>query len=119
MTRPSPLAFPGKAQAAPADPATADPAGDGAIIVTGSRIARETYDTAAPTVSVTGEDLLESGGSELSETLADLPQLSPTLHASQVTGKTQNSGLSCIHLPHPGTNSTLPSTDGRGPEEGR
>src|SRR3546814_19224112 len=63
-----------------------------------SRIARETYDTAAPTISVSSEDLLESGNSELSETLADLPQLSSTLNDSTVTGNTQNSGLSSIQL---------------------
>ena len=106
------LAAPAQAQDAPADP-SADPAGDGAIIVTGSRIARDTYDTAAPTVSVTGEDLLESGDSELSETLADLPQLTSTTNDSTVTGNTQNSGLSSIQLRNLGDNRTLVLIDGR------
>src|SRR3546814_592404 len=98
---------------APADAAAADPAAEGAIIVTGSRIARETYDTAAPTVSITSDDLLESGNSELSETLADLPQLSSTLNDSTVTGNTQNSGLSSIQLRNLGDNRTLVLIDGR------
>src|SRR3546814_1907650 len=89
---------------APPDAAADDPAAEGAIIVTGSRIARETYDTAAPTVSITSDDLLESGNSELSETLADLPQLSSTLNDSTVTGNTQNSGLSSIQLRNLGDN---------------
>ena len=40
------------------------------------------------------EDLLKSGDSGLSETLADLPQLTSTTNDSTVTGNTQNSGLS-------------------------
>jgi len=112
------LAMPAQAQDAPADAAAADPAApdqatDGAIIVTGSRIARETYDTAAPTVSITSDDLLESGDSELSETLADLPQLSSATNDSTVTGNTQNSGLSSIQLRNLGDNRTLVLIDGR------
>src|SRR3546814_1526782 len=78
--------------------AAAAPAGEEAIVVTGSRIARETYDTPAPVIGVSSEDLIESGDSELSETLADLPQLSSSTNDSTVTGNTQNSGLSSIEL---------------------
>jgi len=102
------------AQEAPADAQSADAIADaGEIIVTGSRIARETYDTAAPTVAVTSDDLLESGDSELSETLADLPQLSSTTNDATVTGNTQNSGLSSIQLRGLGDNRTLVLVDGR------
>src|SRR3546814_8142402 len=59
------------------------------------------------------EDLLESGNSELSETLADLPQLSSTLNDSTVTGNTQNSGLSSIQLRGLGDNRNLVLIDGR------
>lgn len=96
--------------AASADGAAAD---EGAIIVTGSRIARETYDTAAPTIGVSSEDLLESGDSELSETLADLPQLTSTTNDATVSGSTQNSGLSSIELRNLGPNRTLVLIDGR------
>lgn len=86
---------------------------DQEVVVTGTRIQRETYDTPAPTVSVSNEDLLESGDSELSETLADLPQLSSTLNDATVTGNTQNSGLSAIQLRNLGDNRTLVLIDGR------
>lgn len=107
-------ALPAAAQEAATDTASeteAPAAGD--IIVTGSRIARETFDTAAPTIGVTSEDLLESGDSELSETLADLPQLTSPNNAASVTGSTQNSGLSSIQLRGLGTNRTLVLIDGR------
>ena len=90
------FAAPLAAQEAPAEAAAAAPAGEEAIVVTGSRIARETYDTPAPVIGVSSEDLIESGDSELSETLADLPQLSSSTNDSTVTGNTQNSGLSSI-----------------------
>src|SRR3546814_15788252 len=70
------LTTPLAAQEAPAEAAAAAPAGEEAIVVTGSRIARETYDTPAPVIGVSSEDLIESGDSELSATLADLPPLS-------------------------------------------
>ncbi|WP_337846902.1 TonB-dependent receptor [Sphingomonas sp.] len=83
------------------------------IIITGSRIARETYDTATPTVTLGAQDLLESGDSELSETLAELPAVSSTLNDASVTGNTQNSGLSSIMLRNLGDNRTLVLVDGR------
>ncbi|MDQ8756271.1 TonB-dependent receptor [Sphingosinicella sp. LHD-64] len=96
----------------------APPSGDAAapeqeVVITGTRIQRETYDTPAPTIGVSREDLLESGDSELSETLADLPQLFSTLNDATVTGNTQNSGLSAIQLRNLGDNRTLVLIDGR------
>lgn len=106
------LAAPLAAQESPAEGAAAA-AGEDAIIVTGSRLARETYDTPAPVIGVSAEDLVEAGDSELSETLADLPQLSSTTNDSTVTGNTQNSGLSSIELRNLGANRTLVLIDGR------
>ncbi len=106
------FAAPLAAQEAPAETA-ATPPGEEAIVVTGSRIARETYDTPAPVIGVSSEDLAESGDSELSETLADLPQLSSATNDSTVTGNTQNSGLSSIELRNLGSNRTLVLVDGR------
>lgn len=97
--------------APPADAPAADSGEE--LVITGSRIQRQTYDTPAPTVTLSGEDLLESGDSELSETLADLPQLSSTLNDATVTGNTQNSGLSAIQLRNLGDNRTLVLIDGR------
>ncbi|MFL9839747.1 TonB-dependent receptor [Sphingomonas sp. ST-64] len=101
---------PALAQDAPGD-ATAQDAEP--IVITGSRIARETYDTPAPTVTVSGQDLLESGDTELSETLAEMPALSSTLNDATVTGNTQNSGLSSVMLRNLGDNRTLVLVDGR------
>lgn len=102
------LAAPAMAQTTPDQEADS-----GAIVVTGSRIAHDSYDTLAPTVTVSGDDLAESGNSELSETLAELPQLSSTLNQASVTGNTQNSGLSSIQLRNLGDNRTLVLIDGR------
>lgn len=104
------LAAPALAQETPAGEA---PAAEGEIVVTGSRIMRDTYDTPAPTVTVGAQDLLESGDSELSETLAEMPALSSTLNDASVTGNTQNSGLSSIMLRNLGDNRTLVLIDGR------
>jgi outer membrane receptor protein involved in Fe transport len=99
-------ATPAPAQAQAEDPAQQQ------IVVTGSRIAHDNYETPTPTVTLSGEDLLESGDSELSETLADLPQMTSTLNDSTVTGNTQNSGLSAIQLRNLGDNRTLILIDG-------
>lgn len=101
------------------DPVEQDAAGQEAapaeneIVVTGSRITRDTYDTPAPIITLSGDDLAESGNSELSESLSELPQLSSTISDSTVTGNTQNSGLSSIQLRNLGNNRTLVLVDGR------
>jgi iron complex outermembrane recepter protein len=101
----------GGVAALPADQQPAEPEAE--IRVTGSRIARETYDTPAPTIGISNADLSEAGDTELSETLADLPAVSSTLNDSAVTGNTQNSGLSSIQLRNLGDNRTLVLIDGR------
>src|SRR3546814_10487333 len=113
LALPGALAPPRAAQETHSETGGAAPAGEEAIVVTGSRSARETYDTPAPVIGVSSEDLIESGDSELSETLADLPQLSSSTNDSTVTGNTQNSGLSSIELRGLGSNRTLVLVDGR------
>ncbi len=112
------FAVPAFAQDAPVqagDPATAAdqeaPAED--IVVTGSRIPRNTYDNPTPTTTLDNADIAESGDSELSETLADIPSLSSTTNEATVTGNVQNSGLSAIQLRNLGDNRTLVLIDGR------
>ncbi|MDP3079495.1 MAG: TonB-dependent receptor [Brevundimonas sp.] len=83
------------------------------VIVTGSRIRRNSIDTPTPIVSVSSQDLAESGDTELSETLAELPAVSSTINDSTVTGNVQNSGLSSINLRNLGDNRTLVLVDGR------
>lgn len=98
-------------QAMPTDPQSAPPAPD--LVVTGSRVARDTYDTATPVVTVSSADIREGGDNELSETLAEFPSLSSTINDSTVTGNIQNSGLSAIQLRNLGDNRTLVLIDGR------
>lgn len=89
------------------------PVDQGEIIVTGSRIRRSSFDSPAPVVAFSTDDLDESGKTELSEVLADLPAISSTLNDSTVTGNIQNSGLSSIQLRNLGDNRTLVLVDGR------
>src|SRR3546814_4598879 len=84
------LATPLAAQETPSETAAAAPAGEEAIVVTGSRIARETYDPPAPVIGVSSEDPLDSGDRELSETLADLPHLSSEEHTSELQSLMRN-----------------------------
>jgi outer membrane receptor protein involved in Fe transport len=65
------------AQSAPAAP----PAGE-TVVVTGSLIARPDYNTATPTVSVTSDNLKESGQIALEAGLKDLPQFSTATSGS-------------------------------------
>lgn len=94
-------------------PATqeAPPASD--IVVTGSRIRRDSIDTPTPVVGVTAEEFEEAGATELSELLSDLPAVSSTINESTVAGNVQNSGLSAIQLRNLGDNRTLVLIDGR------
>ena len=50
------------------------------LVVTGSRIRRGTIDTPTPVVTIGGEELQETGDTELGEALAELPALSSTLN---------------------------------------
>jgi iron complex outermembrane recepter protein len=83
------------------------------LVVTGSRLRRDSYDAPTPTVTIGQEDLESSGDNELSETLADMPALSSTTNEATVTGNVQNSGLSAIQLRNLGDNRTLVLIDGR------
>lgn len=100
-----------QAQTPPA--AGSEPTAIDDVVVTGSRIRRDTIDTPTPVVTLGSEDLRESGDTELSETLADLPALSSTINDSTVAGNVQNSGLSSIQLRNLGDNRTLVLVDGR------
>lgn len=109
IVRRSAAATPGAALA----PQQMEEAAGDEVVVTGSRVARSTLDTPAPVVTVSRDDLAESGDTELSETLAELPSVSSSLNDSAVTGNVQNSGLSSIQLRNLGDNRTLVLVDGR------
>src|SRR6185312_2737360 len=59
----------------------APPAGE-TVVVTGSLISRPDYNTATPTVSVTSDNLKESGQIALESGLKDLPQFSTATSGS-------------------------------------
>lgn len=85
----------------------------GQIIVTGSRIARSSLEAPTPVIGISSEELEESGATEISEMIAELPSASSTLNDSTVAGNIQNSGLSAIQLRNLGDNRTLVLIDGR------
>src|SRR5690606_1718351 len=64
---------PAEAATLPATALASAAATVGDIVVTGSRIRRSAFDTPTPVVGVSADALQESGTTELSEMLADLP----------------------------------------------
>lgn len=85
----------------------------GEVIVTGSRIRRESFDTASPVTALGGEEISESGRTELSEVIAELPSVSSTLNDRRNSGDVQNDGLSSVQLRSLSDNRTLVLVDGR------
>src|SRR5690606_38203864 len=84
------------------------------IIVTGSRIRREGFDTAVPTSLLSSEEIASTGYTELSQVLADLPGVSiGDSNIGQPTANIQNAGTSTVNLRGLGSNRTLVLIDGR------
>lgn len=83
------------------------------IIVTGSRIARSSLDAPTPVVGISMEELEESGVTEISELIAEMPAASSGINDATVAGNVQNSGLSSVQLRGLGDNRTLVLIDGR------
>jgi len=95
-------------------PATAQTAPGNDIVVTGSRIRRDSFSASVPINVVTETDLESAGFTNLAEAIADLPEaalgdtpLGPT------AGENQNSGLATVSLRNIGGNRTLTLIDGR------
>ena len=97
--------------------AEAEPAEPGeAIVVTGSRIARDpNVGSAAPIISVTAEELQRSGTSDVVDTLRDIPALSTsTSTEGSIDGVfNQAVGQSILNLRGLGSNRTLVLVNGR------
>ncbi len=90
------------------------PPADGAIVVTGSRIQRDSFSAPVPINLVDTLDLQSSGYTNLAEALADLPQASlDDSPLGPTSGENQNSGLSSVSLRNIGGNRTLTLIDGR------
>lgn len=94
-----------------ADEAQADTGG--AIIVTGTRIARPTLESAVPLTSVTPEELTGTGDISLGDALNDLPSLRSTFSSGNSTRFIGTAGLSLLDLRGLGTDRTLVLVNGR------
>ena len=118
-------ALPTYAQVAPADDANAqkEEADDTEeaeeegtaqpILVTGSRIARPTLQSAVPLTSVTVEDLTGTGELSLGDALNDLPSLRSTFSSGNSSRFIGTAGLSLLDLRGLGTDRTLVLVNGR------
>ncbi len=83
------------------------------ILVTGSRIARPTLQSAVPLTSVTIEDLTGTGEVSLGDALNDLPSLRSTFSSGNSSRFIGTAGLSLLDLRGLGTDRTLVLVNGR------
>ena len=108
----------GGAAAAPAasttiatPPAAAAPTAADAqdIIVTGSRIARSTFETPTPVTAITSKQLEEKAATTVTDLLNDIPALRP----NQTAGSGRNIGVSNFNMRALGASRTLVLLDGQ------
>lgn len=88
-------------------------ADEGAIVVTGSRIARPNLTSSVPIATVQGEALVESGRVSIGDTLNELPQLRTTLGQQNSTRFLGTAGLNLLDLRGLGPSRTLVLLNGR------
>lgn len=100
-------------QAAPATSVNAAPAAadiEGSeIIVTGSRIARTTFDTPTPVTTIGQAQLEQKAATNVVDLLRDIPELRP----NRVQGSGRNIGLSTFNMRSLGSTRTLLLLDGQ------
>ena len=85
----------------------------GAIIVTGSRIARPNLDSPIPIATIQARDLVERGSLALGDALAELPQLGSTFTQANSTRFIGTAGINRLDLRNLGTSRTLVLQNGR------
>lgn len=85
----------------------------GAIVVTGTRIARPTLDSSVPLTSVTPDDIQGTGEISLGDALNDLPSLRSTFSSGNSSRFIGTAGLSLLDLRGLGTDRTLVLVNGR------
>ena len=84
------------------------------IIVTGSRIPRDSFNVSTPLVSVGAEDITDAGLGELSEILIDeVPSLYESSSNTNSQSQIGNTGVTSVNLRRLGSNRTLILMDGR------
>ncbi len=96
---------------APAADAPDDSGGD--IVVTGSRIARPNLQSAVPIVSLSADELSQTGRVSTGDTLNDLPALHNTFSQQNSTRFLGTAGLNLLDLRGLGTQRTLVLVNGR------
>lgn len=108
------MAAPAFAQTAPAAPQDEEAAEVEQIVVTGSRIRRDPTTAPTPLITVSREQLLETGQATVIDYLATIPALSNSLVPSDTTGGGLNQGgLEFANLRSLGSGRTLTLVDGR------
>ncbi|KQM91474.1 hypothetical protein ASE70_15440 [Sphingomonas sp. Leaf22] len=93
--------------------ADGEPANDGVIVVTGSRIARPNDVSAAPVTTITAAELTQTARTSIGDVLNDLPQLQSTFSQSNSTRFLGTAGLNLLDLRGLGTQRTLVLVNGR------
>jgi outer membrane receptor protein involved in Fe transport len=93
--------------------ASEEEASEGAIIVTGSRIARPNLESTVPITSVGGEEIFQSGSTSVGDLLNDLPALRSTFSQSNSSRFLGTAGLNLLDLRGLGTQRTLVLVNGR------
>ncbi|TQV65745.1 TonB-dependent receptor [Exilibacterium tricleocarpae] len=84
------------------------------ILVTGSRLRRDSFNTVTPLVTMDAEEIQDSGLGSLAEILVDqLPAIAEVSSNTNTQSSVQNTGLSTINLRNLGTDRTLTLIDGR------
>jgi outer membrane receptor protein involved in Fe transport len=89
-------------QAAPGGPVVEE------VVVTGSRIARSTFQTPTPVTAITEKQLEAKAATSVIELLRDIPALRP----NQTTGSGRNIGVSTFNMRSLGSQRTLVLLDG-------
>ncbi|ATQ44276.1 TonB-dependent receptor plug domain-containing protein [Caulobacter mirabilis] len=84
-----------------------------AVVVTGSRIKRDTFNTPMPIASVSAETIQDSGNVILGDVLMDLPMVNANSNAQNTSSTLFNSGQARIDLRGLGATRTLVLVDGR------
>jgi outer membrane receptor protein involved in Fe transport len=109
------LAVPGLAFAQQGKPATsaAASADISEVVVTGSRIRRDTFDAPLPVASVSGDQIRASGAVILGDVLMEQPMISANSNAQNTSGTLFNAGQSRVDIRGLGSNRTLVLMDGR------
>lgn len=97
------------------DAASTEPAEVEEVVVTGTRIRLKDYTASNPVVSVTGETLEQSGLTNLTEFLQDVPALvdSVDLQDNSNAGDRGSAGINLLNLRNLGSQRTLVLVDGR------